>query len=164
MTASILLATLLIGNEVNGARRWLAGGSLQPSEFLKPFFVVVAAWMFSEHRLREDFPGNLIAMGLWLLVAAVLLSQPDVGMTLVVSAVWAAQFFIAGLPYIWVIMIMIGGFASIVGAYLTFDHVASRVDRFLDPSSGDTYQVSTAMRAFQQGGLFGRGPGEGRVK
>ena len=85
----LVLATLVAGNEVNGARRWLAGGSLQPSEFLKPFFVVVAAWMFSEHRLREDFPGNYIAMGLWLLVAACLLSQPDVGMTLVVSSVWA---------------------------------------------------------------------------
>ncbi len=160
----LVLATLIAGNEVNGARRWLAGGSLQPSEFLKPFFVVVAAWMFSEHRLREDFPGNLIAMGLWLLVAATLLSQPDVGMTLVVSAVWASQFFIAGLPMIWVILIVVAGLSGIVGAYFVFPHVASRVDRFLDPSSGDTYQISQAMRAFQQGGLFGRGPGEGRVK
>jgi cell division protein FtsW len=160
----MVLATLIIGNEVNGARRWLAGGSLQPSEFLKPFFVVVAAWMFSEHRLREDFPGNLIAMGLWLLVAATLLSQPDVGMTLVVSAVWAAQFFIAGLPMIWVILIIVAGLSGIVGAYFVFPHVASRVDRFLDPTVGDTYQITQAMRAFQQGGLFGRGPGEGRVK
>ena len=160
----LVLGTLIAGTEVNGARRWLAGGSLQPSEFLKPFFVVVAAWMFSEHRLREDFPGNLIAMGLWLLVAATLLSQPDVGMTLVVSAVWAAQFFIAGLPMIWVIMIVVAGLSGIVGAYFVFPHVASRVDRFLDPSTGDTYQITQAMRAFQQGGLFGRGPGEGRVK
>ena len=160
----MVLATLVIGNEVNGARRWLAGGSLQPSEFLKPFFVVVAAWMFSEHRLREDFPGNLIAMGLWLLVAATLLSQPDVGMTLVVSAVWAAQFFIAGLPMIWVILIVVAGLSGIVGAYFVFPHVASRVDRFLDPTVGDSYQITQAMRAFQQGGLFGRGPGEGRVK
>jgi cell division protein FtsW len=160
----MVLATLIIGNEVNGARRWLAGGSLQPSEFLKPFFVVVAAWMFSEHRLREDFPGNVIAMGLWLLVAATLLSQPDVGMTLVVSAVWAAQFFIAGLPMIWVILIIVAGLSGIVGAYFVFPHVASRVDRFLDPTVGDTYQITQAMRAFQQGGLFGRGPGEGRVK
>src|SRR3954469_6241961 len=110
----MVLATLIAGNEVNGARRWLAGGSLQPSEFLKPFFVVVAAWMFSEHRLREDFPGNIIAMGLLLLVAAVLLSQPDVGMTLVVAAVWAAQFFIAGLPMFWVILICVMGMSGIV--------------------------------------------------
>jgi cell division protein FtsW len=85
-------------------------------------------------------------------------------MTLVVSAVWAAQFFIAGLPMIWVILIVVAGLSGIVGAYFVFPHVASRVDRFLDPSSGDTYQITQAMRAFQQGGLFGRGPGEGRVK
>ena len=163
----LMLLTLILGDDVNGARRWLSIGPLhfgQPSEFVKPFFVVVAAWMFAEHKLREDFPGNLVALGLLLAVCAILLCQPDVGMTLVVSAVWCAQFFIAGLPIFWVILIVIIGLASIVGAYFTFDHVASRVDRFLDPSSGDTYQVTQAMRAFHQGGMFGRGPGEGRVK
>jgi len=167
ITGLMTLLTLIIGEEINGARRWLSIGPLhfgQPSEFVKPFFAVVAAWMFAEHKLREDFPGNLIAVGLLGAVMLVLLSQPDIGMTLVVSSVWCAQFFIAGLPIVWVILIVIVGLASVVGAYFTFDHVASRVNRFLDPSSGDTYQVATAMRAFQQGGLFGRGPGEGRVK
>jgi cell division protein FtsW len=163
----LTLLTLVLGSDINGAKRWLtiAGVSLgQPSEFLKPFFAVVSAWMFAEHKLREDFPGNIIALGLLLCVAAMLLSQPDIGMTLVVSAVWAAQFFIAGLPMIYVIFIVVAGLGAVVGAYFVFPHVASRVDRFLDPSSGDTYQVSQAMRAFEQGGLFGRGPGEGRVK
>ncbi len=163
----LTLLTLVLGEDINGARRWLSIGPIhfgQPSEFVKPFFAVVSAWMFAEHKMREDFPGNLIAAGLLGAVALILLSQPDVGMTLVVSAVWCAQFFIAGLPIFWVILIAIIGLAGLVGAYFTFDHVASRVDRFLDPSSGDTYQVATAMRAFQQGGLFGRGPGEGRVK
>ena len=96
----LMVLTLLIGIEVKGAKRWIyfAGMSLQPSEFIKPFFAVVAAWMFSEHRLREDFPGNIISMGLLFSVIAVLLSQPDIGMTLVVTAVWCAQFFMAGLP------------------------------------------------------------------
>lgn len=163
----MMLLTLIIGDDVNGARRWLTVGPFhlgQPSEFVKPFFAVVAAWMFAEHKMREDFPGNTIALGMLLAVVVILLSQPDIGMTLVVSAVWCAQFFIAGLPIFWVILIVIVGLASVVGAYFSFDHVASRVDRFLDPSSGDTYQVTQAMRAFQQGGLFGRGPGEGRVK
>jgi cell division protein FtsW len=167
ISAVLTLLTLIVGEDINGARRWLSIGPLhfgQPSEFVKPFFAVVSAWMFAEHKLREDFPGNFIAAGMLVAVALVLLSQPDIGMTLVVSAVWCAQFFIAGLPIFWVILIAIIGLAGLVGAYFTFDHVASRVDRFLDPSSGDTYQVSTAMRAFQQGGLFGRGPGEGRVK
>ena len=80
-------AVLVVGVEIKGARRWinLAGFSLQPSEFLKPTFAVVAAWMFAEHRLRDDFPGNVIAIGLLLAVVAVLLSQPDVGMTMVRS-------------------------------------------------------------------------------
>ncbi len=163
----LMLATLAFGADVNGARRWLtlAGVSLgQPSEFVKPFFAVVSAWMFAEHKLREEFPGNFIALGLLLCIVATLLSQPDVGMSLVVSAVWCAQFFIAGLPMLYVILIVVIGLAGIVGAYFAFPHVASRVDRFLDPASGDTYQVTQSMRAFQQGGLLGRGPGEGRVK
>ena len=162
----LMVLTLLFGIEVKGAKRWIyfAGMSLQPSEFIKPFFAVVAAWMFSEHRLREDFPGNIISMGLLFSVIAVLLSQPDIGMTLVVTAVWCAQFFMAGLPIFWVILIIVAGMGAIVSAYFTFPHVASRVDRFLDPTTGDSYQITQAMRAFQQGGLFGRGPGEGRVK
>jgi cell division protein FtsW len=162
----LMLLTLLIGIEVKGAKRWIyfAGMSLQPSEFIKPFFAVVAAWMFAEHRLREDFPGNMISIGLLFAVIAVLLSQPDIGMTLVVTAVWCAQFFMAGLPIFWVILIIVAGMGAIVSAYFAFPHVASRVDRFLDPTTGDSYQITQAMRAFQQGGLFGRGPGEGRVK
>jgi len=167
VSAFLVLLTLLLGSDVNGAKRWLSLGPIslgQPSEFLKPFFAVVSAWMFAEHKIREEFPGNIVSLGLLLCISAALLSQPDVGMTLVVSAVWCAQFFIAGLPIIYVVFIVVAGLAAIVGAYFVFPHVASRVDRFLDPASGDTYQVSQAMRAFQHGGLFGRGPGEGRVK
>ena len=163
----LMLVTVVIGSDVNGAKRWLSIGPLslgQPSEFVKPFFAVVSAWMFAEHKLREEFPGNYIALGLLLCVAACLLSQPDVGMTLVVTTVWCAQFFIAGLPIVYVILFVVIGLAGIVGAYFVFPHVASRVDRFLDPTVGDSYQVTQAMRAFQQGGLFGRGPGECRVK
>ena len=162
----LMLATLAVGVEVKGARRWitLGGVSLQPSEFIKPFFAVVAAWMFAEHRLRDDFPGNAIAIGLLLAIVAILLSQPDVGMTLVVTAVWCAQFFVAGLPIFWVILFAVAGVGALVGAYFVFPHVASRVDRFLDPASGDNYQITQSMRAFEQGGWFGRGPGEGRVK
>ena len=159
--------TVLFGSDINGAKRWLSVGPImlgQPSEFLKPFFAVVCAWMFSEHRMRENFPGNLIAGGMLVVVLLMLLSQPDVGMSTVVASVWAAQFFMAGLPIFWVVLIVVAGMSAIVGAYFVFPHVASRVDRFLDPTVGDSYQVTQAMRAFQQGGLFGRGPGEGRVK
>ncbi len=163
----LMIATLLFGDDINGARRWVDLGplpALQPSEFMKPCFAVVTAWMFAEQRVREDFPGNLVAVILLLFTTTLLLSQPDVGMTLVVTAVWCAQFFVAGLPIIWVILFVVSGLGAVVGSYFMFPHVAYRVDRFLDPSSGDTYQVTQAMRAFQQGGWFGRGPGEGRVK
>jgi cell division protein FtsW len=159
----LMLATLIVGPEVKGARRWLSFGglSLQPSEFIKPLFAVVAAWMFAEQRLRDGFPGNAIAIGLMLAVTAILLSQPDIGMTLVVTAVWCAQFFIAGLPVFWVLLFAVAGVGTLVGAYFTFSHVAQRVDSFL---GGSDYQTTQAMKAFEQGGWFGRGPGEGRVK
>jgi len=162
----LMLATLVIGPEINGAHRWVRLGSLsiQPSEFVKPFLVVTSAWMFSLSRTTPEFPGNAIALGCLLMVSAVLLSQPDVGMTLVVVSVWCAQFFIAGLPIVWVILLAFAGLGALVAAYFMFPHVASRVDRFLDPSTGDTYQVKQAMLAFQNGGVLGRGPGEGRVK
>ena len=162
----LMLSTLIIGLEVNGAQRWLRVGpfSIQPSEFIKPFFVVVAAWMFASQNDSDNIPGNFISIACLLIVCSILLAQPDVGMTMVVVTVWSAQFFMAGLPIFWVVLIIFAGLGSLVVAYLFFPHVASRVDRFLDPSSGDTYQISQAMLAFQNGGLFGRGPGEGRVK
>ncbi|MDG2244162.1 MAG: putative peptidoglycan glycosyltransferase FtsW [Rhodospirillaceae bacterium] len=162
----MMFGTLLLGAEINGAQRWLrlGGLSIQPSEFIKPFFVVVSAWLFSLSRTTEGVPGNTIALGCLMMVCAVLLSQPDVGMTMVVVSVWCAQFFLAGLPIFWVVLIAFAGLGALVSAYFLFPHVASRVDRFLDPASGDTYQVTQAIRAFQNGGLFGRGPGEGRVK
>ncbi|SOD90547.1 putative lipid II flippase FtsW [Caenispirillum bisanense] len=166
VTALMLFATLFIGTEIKGAARWIHIGplSIQPSEFIKPFFAVTAAWMFSAGRENEGFPGQWIAIGLYAMVALLLLAQPDVGMTLVVSAVWAAQFFLAGLPMVLVVLFVAAGLGAAVGAYFLFDHVKSRIDRFLDPASGDTYQIDKAMQAFRDGGLFGRGPGEGRVK
>lgn len=166
VTALMLFATLFIGTEIKGAARWIHLGplSIQPSEFIKPFFAVTAAWMFSAGREHEGFPGQWIAIGLYAMVALLLLAQPDVGMTLVVSAVWAAQFFLAGLPMVLVVLFVAAGLGAAVGAYFLFDHVKSRIDRFLDPASGDTYQIDKAMQAFRDGGLFGRGPGEGRVK
>src|SRR5690606_17484370 len=87
--------TLVAGAEYKGARRWLslAGMSVQPSEFLKPTFAVFAAWMFSLQRLRTGIPGNLVAIACFGVVAALLILQPDLGMTAIVSAVWLAQFF-----------------------------------------------------------------------
>lgn len=165
-TVVMLLLVPLVGQEIKGASRWLSlgGFTIQPSEFAKPFFAVVTAWMFAEWRRDYAFPGHIIAIGLYLMTAALLLSQPDLGMTVVVSAIWFGQFFLAGLPMILVVGFIAVGVVGLIGAYFLFPHVSSRIDRFLDPSAGDSYQVDRSLEAFMNGGLIGTGPGEGTVK
>jgi cell division protein FtsW len=162
----LLALTFVIGAEIKGARRWInfPGLSLQPSEFVKPTFAVVAAWLFAEQKLRPRFPGNLICIALFVLVVAMLIKQPDIGMAAVVAAVWFAQFFMAGMRLYWVAAGALAGLGGLVGAYLYLPHVRLRVDHFLDPSTGDSYQVNRSIEAFAHGGMWGRGPGEGTVK
>jgi cell division protein FtsW len=162
----LLILTLAFGAEIKGAQRWLsiAGFSLQASEFVKPCFAVITAWMFAEWRRAPGFPGHWIAIGLYALVAGLLLLQPDLGQTVIVSAVWFGQFFLAGLPVILVFSLVVIGVVGLVGAYFTFGHVSDRVDRFLDPAGSDTYQVDRSLEAFANGGLMGTGPGEGEIK
>ena len=155
-----------MGTEIKGARRWISLGfiSIQPSEFLKPAFAVVAAWLFASARTGDIRHGNLISIATFGILISLLLLQPDIGMSVVISAVWATQFFLAGLPLCWAAILLAWGIGALVIAYFVLPHVASRVDRFLDPSSGDSYQVDRSLEAFMNGGLFGRGPGEGTVK
>ena len=162
----LLVATLVVGAEIKGAQRWItvAGFSLQPSEFIKPAFAVVAAWMFAEQNHSEAFPGSVIATATCLLIVALLIMQPDLGMAVLVSAIWFVEFFLAGMPMFWVAVFIAAGIGALIAAYHSFDHVARRIDVFLDPAAGDTYQVTLAREAFLNGGLFGRGPGEGTVK
>jgi len=162
----LLIGTLLAGAEIKGAQRWItvAGFSLQPSEFVKPAFAVFAAWMFAEESVSESFPGSIVATAMCLLIVALLMMQPDLGMAVLVSAIWFAEFFLAGMPFFWVVLFVVGGVAALVAAYHSFDHVARRIDVFLDPTSGDSYQVSVAHEAMVSGGLFGKGPGEGTIK
>ncbi|GAN99675.1 MULTISPECIES: FtsW/RodA/SpoVE family cell cycle protein [Komagataeibacter] len=158
--------TLVHGIEIKGARRWIALPmmSVQPSEFLKPFFAVVTAWLLTERRTRRYFPGMLVAIGLFALVLLLLKSQPDIGMLSVITTVFLTQLFIDGLSLFLVGAGVAAMVAAFVGAYMVFPHVRSRVERFLHPAVGDHYQIDTALRAFGNGGLLGRGPGEGRVK
>ena len=161
-----LLATMVVGHEANGATRWIRLGPLlvQPSEFVKPTLAVVTAWIIAERQKNEEFPGYSIAGGLLLAVLAFLVAQPDFGMAVVVGTVFFAQLFMGGMPMTWVAVLVVIGLGGMSLAYMLLPHVASRIDRFLDPTSGDSYQVDKSIEAFVNGGVFGRGPGEGVVK
>lgn len=161
-----VVITLFAGIEIKGATRWvhLPGFSVQPSEFLKPCFVVMAGWLLARQKTSENFPGFWIALALFGVTALLLIMQPDFGMTVVVTATFFAMVFLAGSPLRFVVVMIGLGGTGALAAYYTFDHVRSRVDRFLDPSSGDTYQTDLSMEAFANGGLLGTGPGGGQVK
>lgn len=164
-SVAAIIYALFAGIEVKGSRRWISilGFSLQPSEFLKPAFVIICAWLFAENESQPEIAGNFLAMVLLCIVVALLVSQPDLGQTLLVVATWGTMFFAAGLSWIWIILLLsivaVGSFA----AYAVFPHVSGRINRFIS-GEGDTYQTDTGLEAIIRGGWFGQGPGEGTVK
>jgi cell division protein FtsW len=162
----LILLAFQYGPEIKGAHRWIMIGplGLQPSEFVKPAFVVLSAWAFSEGARRKDVPGTLLAFLLLPATIIPLILQPDFGQTMLVTIVWCGLFFVAGLHWFWVMGLGGAGLVGIVAAYEFLPHVRARIERFLDKESGDTFQVDTAMESFSRGGWLGRGPGEGTVK
>ncbi|WP_158810143.1 FtsW/RodA/SpoVE family cell cycle protein [Beijerinckia sp. L45] len=163
---ALIVFALLFGHEVKGSKRWILG--IQPSEFLKPAFVILVAWAFSEGGKRPDVPGTLIAILLLPLTAIPLILQPDFGQTMLISLVWAALFFMAGLHWFWVFGIGGFGVSGVLVAYKFVPHVRARILKFIDPGSGngvtDTFQVDTALETIISGRWFGKGPGEGTIK
>lgn len=162
----LLILTPIIGFETKGARRWISlfGFSMQASEFMKPIFIIVTAWLLDMGKKYDYFPGMLAAIGTYGLIAALLLLQPDIGMTLLTTAVFGLQLFLAGLPVLLVVILGIVGVAGAISFYFIFPHFHARVDQFLYGSSETSYQINQAMAAFQNGNLVGKGPGEGTVK
>ncbi|NWG45865.1 MAG: putative lipid II flippase FtsW [Alphaproteobacteria bacterium] len=161
-----LVLCLVAGPEINGAQRWLMLGpiSVQPSEFAKPAFVVVAAFLIARGLERPAFPGLLSAFAVYAVLLGLLVMQPDFGQAVLVTAAWATLFFLAGTPLSWSAGLLGVAAGGAFCAYRFVPHVASRVDRFLDPSSGDTYQIDQSLAAFARGGITGQGPGGGDVK
>lgn len=161
-----MIITLFVGSEVKGAQRWVdvAGIRLQPSEIMKPAFVIITAWLMSHpdaQRRLQGFFASILVLGL---LTIVLMLQPDFGMFIMLSGVWFGQMFLANLA-----PTFLAGLLSLVAltastGYLLLPHVRSRLARFLDPANNDTFQVDHARQAFIEGGFFGRGPGEGIVK
>jgi cell division protein FtsW len=154
------------GPEIKGAHRWITvlGVTVQPSEFLKPAFVVLIAWLFSESARHPDMPTNTMALGLLASVIAVLVLQPDFGQTMLIALVWGALFFMSGMRLVWVAGLAAAGLFGLTAAYFVVPHVGRRLQGFFDPNSGDTFQIDTAVESFVRGGWFGRGPGEGTMK
>jgi cell division protein FtsW len=161
----LLVLVQFYGYEVKGAKRWISifGLSMQPSEFMKPFFAVITGWILS---MKQDpeFPGFTVSLILYCLVATVLAVQPDFGMLVMISAVWGIQLFVSGMPFLWIMIAVVMGTVGVTTAYATLPHVALRINNFLDPGISENYQVTKSLMAFESGGFYGRGPGEGTVK
>ena len=162
----LLILTIFFGFETKGARRWLhvLGFSLQASELMKPIFIVLTAWLLDCGKKYDYFPGVRLAILAYLLILGVLLCQPDIGMSALITAVFGLQLFLAGMPWIIVGAGVIGSVMSLFILYFTYPHFRARVDQFLYGSDETSFQINRAMAAFQNGNLVGKGPGEGTVK
>ena len=165
--AIVVMAALpFIGDTVKGAARWVNLGpfSLQPSEFAKPGLIVFAAWMFAEAQKGQGVPGVTIAFGFYALTVSLLLIQPDIGQTLLITTTFMAVFFMAGVPFKWMAVLASLGMAGLVSLYFVFGHMRDRLSRFFSPETTDTHQIDSASEAIRAGGLLGRGIGEGVMK
>ena len=163
---AVMIALPIFGHNAKGATRWLeiGGFTLQPSEFMKPALVILVAWMFAEGQKGEGVPGVSIAFLLYGISIALLLIQPDVGQSVLITVAFGAAFWMAGVPISWVMLLGGVAVAGLSSTYFLFPHVAARVHKFVSPDGADTHQVDRAAEAIRAGALLGRGPGEGVMK
>ncbi|MGI9168697.1 MAG: peptidoglycan glycosyltransferase FtsW [Caulobacteraceae bacterium] len=166
VSIAAMLALPILGHAAKGATRWVevSGFTLQPSEFMKPALIVLIAWMFAEGQKGEGVPGVTIAFALYAAAVALLLAEPDIGQTVLITAAFGAAFWMAGVPMSWIGVLGAMALCGLGSTYFLFQHVASRVDGFLSHEKTDTQQVHRAAEAIAAGGGFGRGPGEGIMK
>ncbi|MGB1920382.1 MAG: FtsW/RodA/SpoVE family cell cycle protein [Candidatus Puniceispirillaceae bacterium] len=159
----LMIMAIVAGSEIKGATRWITlfGFNLQPSEFAKPLFAIVSAWLLTLWREGEDFPGWIYSTALLAGLVTILVLQPDIGMTAVIVLTWGFQMFLAGMPMLFVIGAVAIAPLALYVAYLNLDHVTLRINKFFE---GGSWQVERARQSFAEGGLFGVGPGDGTVK
>ena len=169
----LMVLTLATAEPVNGARRWLnvGGLSLQASELAKPFFAVVTGWLLARGRntsfgvLVRSRPSYLLMpLGLLFALWALLVAQPDFGMTMIIGIAWCGQLFLAGLRLRLMLLAALVGAGLIGIAYKTLSHVEDRINQFLYPDGEAGYQVGKGLEAYGRGGFLGQGPGEGTIK
>ncbi len=161
-----MIAVIFSGTAINGAQRWLMFGSysIQPSEFAKPAFIVIVAWLFGEAASRSDVPALPFALLVWAAFAAILVMQPDVGQTVLISTTAGLIYLLAGMPVVGAAILVLLGSGGMGLAYMYFPHVQSRFDKFFGSAPIESSQAGRAIQSFTEGGLFGRGPGEGVIK
>ena len=162
----VLVLLPILGHTAKGAKRWIqiAGFTLQPSEFVKPALIVLVGWMAAEGQKGEGVPGTAISFGLAGLTCFLLLMQPDLGQTILVTSAVVFCLLVAGLPWAWIGILGGLGTTGLVFVYLAMPHVRSRLEKFINPEGTDTYQIDRASDAIASGALLGRGPGEGVMK
>ncbi|GAA6199456.1 putative lipid II flippase FtsW [Aquicoccus sp. SU-CL01552] len=149
-----------------GAVRWYSLGfaSVQPSEFMKPVFIVVAAWMLAASQQINGPPGKMWSAILCLTIVGMLVMQPDFGQACLVLFGWGVMYFVAGAPMMLLVGIVLAVVLGGTVAYSSSEHFARRIDGFLSPEVDPTTQLGYATNAIREGGLFGVGVGEGQVK
>lgn len=159
----IALFLTLFGEPIKGAKRWLnIGISLQPSEFLKPIFSIIIALIlvkikeFQSIEDRKRMKNNIyLLIFIFISIIAILVSQPDIGMTLTFCSIFFAEVFVAGLPLKWIISLIIIACFGLISAYFSMPHFYNRVNKFLGFGNVDTYQIDMALNAIKNAGLFG---------
>ena len=161
----LLVFVPIVGPEHNGARRWIefGVGQVQPSEFLKPFFVIAMAWLLSLKDSDKSLPVYPISAVIVGGIAFLLMKQPDFGSTIIFCSVWLAMLALAGINMRILIGLGVAGVVGVILAYFFYDVATARIDEFLF-GTGDNFQTANAMRTLTAGGLFGMGPGGGTRK
>ena len=162
----LMAAILLFGHEAKGASRWIriAGVTFQPSEVVKPSLIVLVGWLLAQREHFDRVPWAVVAFTLYAATLGLLILQPDVGQSALLTAGFMVVFFVSGISILWAAGLL-GGFGVLAGGmYMIFPHVQHRIHSFINPSENDTYQIDLAREALERGGLLGAGMGEGQIK
>jgi cell division protein FtsW len=160
-----LLFIPLFGVEANGAKRWIniVGFQFQPSEFLKPCYVVGLAWLLSLRNVDRSLPVMRISAAATAVIAGLLMLQPDFGQTVIFGGIWFVLMLLAGAPVRIIGWLIAVGVGAVLGAYAFYSVARTRINAFLF-GEGDSYQVESAHKTITNGGFFGTGPGGGEAK
>jgi len=171
ISTALLFLTLIVGVEIKGSRRWIDFDPLprfQPVELLKPLFIIFVAKIIILNEKKDVYRRYFYSLIILLLIVTILINQPDLGQTLLLTLTWITMIFVSGFNMI-ILSILSLVFVIIIALLIfflpeKFGYVFLRIKTFLDPKAGDNFQSQKALEAIKQGGLTGQGMGEGILK